>query len=229
MQRIFQPQIIANPTIQAVIFDLDGVLMDSEWLAFKVWRELAGQYGGTLEEAVFSEMAGTTAEQTAAIVMRTTGITYDIPQSVNWAWQQVNLRLTSDIDPLPGASELVRDLSARGLPLAIASNSPTMFVDDALTGLKLLAYFPLRVGIDQVLQGKPAPDLYLRAAHLMGTRPENCLAIEDSRVGVEAAAAAGMRVLAVPGERDHHNGFHGAWRLYPSLIKVRKELDEILA
>ncbi len=229
MQRKIQPQTIENTSIQAAIFDLDGVLLDSEWMTFLTWRELARRYGGTLDDATFPEVAGTTAEQTAEIVMRRTGIAYDITESVAWAWQHVIERIRAEAEPLPGAAELVQDLAQRGLLLAIASNSPTSYVDDALTGLKMTSYFPLRVGVEQVSEGKPAPDLYLRAANLLGVLPSRCLVIEDSRVGVQAGAAAGMRVLAIPGERDHKHGFDGAWRVYPSLVKVREDLAAILS
>ncbi|MBE0699295.1 MAG: HAD family phosphatase, partial [Anaerolineaceae bacterium] len=226
---ITQSQINGNTTIQGVIFDLDGVLLDSEWMAFKAWCELAGRYGGKLEETAFSEMVGTTAEQTAEIVMRRTGITVNISESVTWAWRHVNEQIRLTADPLPGAIELIQYLATLNLPLAIASNSPTVYINDALSGLNLSAYFPVRVGIDQVAEGKPAPDVYLRAAGQIGVIPKRCLVIEDSRVGVQAAAAANMRVLAVPGERDHTNGFHQAWRIYPSLLKVREDLPQILA
>ena len=222
---------LARPisAIQAVIFDLDGVLMDSEWLAFQAWRELAEQYGRILDEAVFSELTGTTAEQTAEIVMRHTEVTFNIQDSVTWTWGRVAEQLKGEIEPLPGVRELVGELAARNLPLAIASNSSTDFINNALHGLKLLPFFSVKIGIDQVEQGKPAPDVYLRAAGLMGVQAERCLVIEDSRVGVQAAAAAKMRVVAVPGERDHVDGFHAAWRIFPSLVKVKEELEVILA
>jgi HAD superfamily hydrolase (TIGR01509 family) len=229
MQKVSQKQTSAATAIQAVIFDLDGVLLDSEWMAFQAWVELAGRHGGKLEESAFSEMVGTTAEQTAEIVMRRTGITYNIPESVTWAWRRVNEQIRAAVDPLPGAIELVHTLAAQGYPLAIASNSPTSYINDALIGLKLSAYFPLRVGIDQVTEGKPAPDVYLRAAAQLGLDPGCCLVVEDSLVGVQAACAAGMRVLAVPSQRDRDNHYDLAWRIYPSLGRIQEDLAEILA
>ncbi len=145
MQRKIQPQTIENTSIQAAIFDLDGVLLDSEWMTFLTWRELARRYGGTLDDATFPEVAGTTAEQTAEIVMRRTGIAYDITESVAWAWQHVIERIRAEAEPLPVQPNLSKTGATR-LLLAIASNSPTSYVDDALTGLKMTSYFPLRVG-----------------------------------------------------------------------------------
>lgn len=228
MQTITQPNQTDLLTVQAVIFDLDGVLMDSEWLSFEIWQGVARQYGGTLADAVFPKVIGTTIEETAAIVMRSTGITFDISSQCAWVWQEVIEKLKSAIKPLPGVCELVDDLARRGIPLAIASNSPILYIENALTGLNLRHYFPVRVGIDHVLQGKPAPDVYLRAASQIGVFPERCLAIEDSRVGVQAAYNAEMRVLAVPDERDQNNGFSGAWRMYKNLNHVLEDLDRIL-
>jgi HAD superfamily hydrolase (TIGR01509 family) len=214
--------------IQAVIFDLDGVLVDSEWAAFLVWRELAESYGGTLGDDAYSVMVGMTAEETAEYVMRRANIHFNVSETVAWAWKEVTARLKTQVEPLPGALELVGKLTGQGYPLAIASNSPLAYIDTALGGLGLTDHFPVRIGSDMVKQGKPAPDVYLKAAEKLGTAPQHCLAIEDSRVGVQAAHTAGMRVLAVPGEQDHHNGFHGAWGIYHNLLQVGDKLEELL-
>ncbi len=215
-------------TIQAVIFDLDGVLIDTEWLAFQAWQKWAVGHGGELREDDYTGLTGLTAEQSAVYVMGCTGLIFDVAESSTWAWQWVLDRMNEGGPPLPGARELVGVLAARGYPLAIASNSTTTHVTNVLTGLGMLQSFPIRVGIDQVAQGKPAPGVYLRAAHSLGVDPTRCLAIEDSRVGVQAACSAGMRVIAVPGAHDHRGGFPGAWKIYPSLDKVSEDLENIL-
>lgn len=219
---------IKIPAIQAVVFDLDGVLMNSEWLAFKVWRELAARYGGALAETDYPGMIGISAEETAAYVMAKTGVAFDVAESCAWVWARILERLIHEIEPLPGSTELVRSLADRGVPLAIASNSLSHYIDTALAGLHLDTYFPIRVGIDQVPEGKPAPDVYLGAARRLGIPPENCLAVEDSRVGVQAAADAGMRVIAVPGPHDHQRGFHRAWRIFSTLTELRDDLETVL-
>lgn len=215
-------------TIQAVIFDLDGVLIDTEWLAFQAWQKWTVEHGGKLREADYAGLTGLTAEESAVYVMGCTGLTFDVAESSAWTWQWVLDRMKEGGPPLPGAWELVGALTARGYPLAIASNSTTSYIINVLTGLGMLQSFPIRVGIDQVAQGKPAPDVYLRGAHSLGVAPTRCLAIEDSRVGVQAARSAGMRVIAVPGAHDYRGGFPGAWRIYDSLVKVSKDLENIL-
>lgn len=212
--------------IQGVVFDLDGVLMDSEWIAFRVWRDIAASHGGRLEERWFSAMSGETAEATAALVMRVTGITYNITEATALAWKMVRERLRVEIEPLPGSIELIHRLKDLGYGLAIASNSPADYIQNALTGLGVLNYFPVRVGINQVKQGKPAPEVYLLAAEQLGLDPQRCLAIEDSRVGVQAAASAGMRVIAVPHWRNQAFEFPGARRVYASLVEVGVDLEK---
>jgi beta-phosphoglucomutase len=221
--------IVADNTIQAVIFDLDGILIDTEWLSFQEWQKLALQHGGILTDSVFPELIGITAEETALAVMRYSGAVFTVAESCALIWQRVTERLKGKLDPIPGASEMVQTLTERGYPLAIASNSLSDYIENALEGLGMAAQFPIWVSRDQVVEGKPAPDVYLRTAERLGTPPERCLAIEDSRVGVQAAASAGMRVVAVPGQRDHPNNFHGAWQVYRSLIHVYEALEEVLA
>lgn len=219
-----------NHSIQAVIFDLDGVLMDSEWIGFQSWQELVETHGGSLEERYISEMVGMSAEETAVYVMDKTGLVFDVDQSAAWVWQRMIERLKLEITPLPGAVALIHWLAARGVAMAVASNSYTGYIENALAGLKLSSFLPVRVGIDQVAQGKPAPDVYLAAAQRLGVDPACCVAIEDSPVGMQAASAAGMRVIAVPDarmERENH-GFRDAWMVRPSLVEVFDHLQQIL-
>lgn len=214
--------------VQAVIFDLDGVLINSEWLSFKAWQDLARQYGGSLPDAAFSKMAGISAEATTDFVMQHAGIKLDPGIDEGWIWREMTRLLRTQAKPMPGAEALVSELGRRGYPLAIASNSISPYIVDALSVLGMLDSFPIRVSIDQVAQGKPAPDVYLRAAELTGVEPGRCLAVEDSRTGVQSAAAAGMQVIAVPGEYDTWDGFETAWKIYPSLVKLKDNLDELL-
>ncbi len=218
----------STTAVQAVIFDLDGVLINSEWLGLKVWREQAERCGGTLSEAIYSEIVGTSVEESALCVMRHAGVTFDLAEGTAWYWRRMIERLKTEIEPLPGAVELVRALAARGCALAIASNAPSDYIQSALTGLGLLDLFPVRVGVDQVAQGKPAPDVYLSAARRLGIPPRHCLAVEDSRPGAQAAVEAGLRVIAVPDASDRPDEFQNAWRVYPSLMQVRQELDTLL-
>jgi HAD superfamily hydrolase (TIGR01509 family) len=212
-----------------VIFDLDGVLMNSEWLAFLVWRQWTEDHQGQLPDSAFLEMVGTSAEETAEYIMKSAGITFDMQESLDWTWKELIRRIKVHIEAMPGALDLIDFLSKRGYPMAVASNSLSSYIEAALTGLNLLQYFPIRVGIDQVKYGKPAPDVFLRAAEQLSAAPHQCLVFEDSRVGVQAATSAGMRVIAVPTDSDWADNFANAWKTFPSLVTVMNNLDTLLA
>ena len=218
----------AQGAIRGAVFDLDGVLMDTEWIAFLVWREVTERHHGRLADEHYPAMIGLTAEETGEYVMQKAGVRFPLESTVAWVWQQVTNRINAGIQPLPGSVELVSTLAARGLPLAIASNSPTSYIVNALNGLGLRDYFQETVGVDQVTQGKPAPDVYLRAAEKLGVSAEQCLAVEDSRVGAQAALRAGMRVLAVPSPHDDPRYFQHCYGIYHSLSDVHAIIDEVL-
>ena len=148
-----------DTTIQAVIFDLDGVLLDSEWLAFLVWREMLAESGARLDDSVFEGMVGLDDTATAEHIMACTGIIFDIEQYVARIKQRMLERVAGDIEPLPGAAEVVGRLARLELPLAIASNAYTGYVNTALNGLKLSPYFSACIGADKVARPKPAPDV----------------------------------------------------------------------
>lgn len=216
--------------VEAVIFDLDGVLIDSEWIGFQAWQAVVRSYGGVLEDSAYAGIVGLTQERSAEYAMEHSGIHFDLEESCALSWEWIIAKLKTDIRPLPGASELVQALAGRGCPLAIASNGITRYIESALEGLGLTAFFPIRVGVDQVAQGKPEPDVYLSAAHRLGVNPRRCLAVEDSRVGVRAANAAGLRAIAVPGPHDREQANYAeAWRIFPSLLEVNNALDELLS
>lgn len=215
--------------IQAAIFDLDGVLMDTEWIAFRVWQEIASEHGGTLREEHFTPMIGLTAEETVEFVMQVSGAQLEPTAATAEMWERMIERINAGIEPMPGSVDLVRGLHQRGIPLAIASNALTHYILNALNGLGLRDYFREIVGVDQVPNGKPAPDVYLRAAERLGADPQACLAVEDSRVGSQAALTAGMRVLAVPSEHDNRDFFQACYGIYDSLEQVHGQLDRLLA
>lgn len=213
--------------IQGVIFDLDGVLVDSERIAYNIWCDLVGQYGKTLDEAGYASAIGTSQEETAMHIMRLTGLNFDVDEICAWAWQELGNRISAGIEPLPGVLPLIQGLAEAGYPLAIASNGISGYVTDTLRGAGLIDFFPIRVCIDEVETGKPAPDVYLGAAEKLGVDPRRCLGFEDSRVGVQAAHSAGLKVIVVPGPSERGEKFPGAWKMYPSLVEVVREIEPI--
>jgi HAD superfamily hydrolase (TIGR01509 family) len=183
--------------IVAVVFDLDGVIVDSE----QVWDEVREAYvretGGTYTDESAREMMGMSSPEWSrymAEALRVPGT----PEEINAAIVERMLARYGEAPPLlPGALEAVRRVGA-SVPLAIASSSNRELIDVVLRASGLAADFRATVSSEEVPRGKPWPDVYLEAARRLGVDPARCGAVEDSHNGIRSAKAAGMRVVAVP-------------------------------
>ncbi len=215
-------------TIKAVIFDFDGVLLDTELLAFRAWQQKLSLMGFMLGEGDYRAMFGLDAQQTVGYILARTGLKSDFQALLEEQEKMMLSILEGDIQPLPGAVELLLDLFNRGYPLAVASNSSSAYISRALTGLHLDRFFKAVIGREQVQAGKPAPDVYLAAAAALSVVPSQCLAVEDSSVGVKAAVAAGVRCLAIPAPTLPRAEFSLASATFDSLPSLHAALDAIL-
>jgi HAD superfamily hydrolase (TIGR01509 family) len=183
--------------VQAVVFDLDGVIVDSE----QVWDEVRELYvretGGTYSDQSARDMMGMSSPEWSRYMaeeLRVPGT----PGEINAAIVERMLARYGEAPPLlPGAVEAVRRIGA-SLPLAIASSSNRELIDVVLRASGLAADFRATVSSEEVPRGKPWPDVYLEAARRLGVDPARCGAVEDSHNGIRSAKAAGMRVVAVP-------------------------------
>jgi len=183
--------------IVAVVFDLDGVIVDSE----QVWDEVREAYvretGGTYTDESARDMMGMSSPEWSrymAEALRVPGT----PEEINAAIVERMLARYGEAPPLlPGALEAVRRVGA-SVPLAIASSSNRELIDVVLRASGLAADFRATVSSEEVPRGKPWPDVYLEAARRLGVDPVRCGAVEDSHNGIRSAKAAGMRVVAVP-------------------------------
>ncbi len=184
----------------AVIFDLDGVLIDSEPVWERVRRDYVARHHGRWQPDSQDRLMGMSTPEWAAYLSGELGVERS-PEAV--AADVIDL-MGEDYGErpplLPGAVAAVRRLATRW-PLGLASSSPPRLIDLVLGLAGLEGQFQVRVSTEEVGRGKPAPDVYLEAAARLGQAPAACVAVEDSSNGVRSAAAAGMRVVAVPGER----------------------------
>ena len=183
----------------AVVFDLDGVLMDSEqrWNAAK--EELVREAGGRWRAEAPRVMMGMSAPEWAAYLRDELGVGMEIEAISADVVRRMEDGYRRAVPLLPGAVEAVRALGARW-PLGLASSSNREIIDLALELSGLADAFRVTLSSEEVARGKPAPDVYLEAARLLGASAPDCVAIEDSDNGIRAAAAAGMAVIAVPNE-----------------------------
>jgi HAD superfamily hydrolase (TIGR01509 family) len=183
--------------IEAVVFDLDGVLLDSEQLWDEAREQLARERGGRWHEQAQRDMMGMSSLEWSRYMHETIGLP-EPPEEIS---REVVERLTAlyrdRLPAIPGAKQAVERLAA-DYKLGLASSSNRELIDLALELLGVAHLFAATVSSEEVARGKPAPDVYLEAARRLGTEPTRAAAVEDSQNGILAAKAAGMRVIAIP-------------------------------
>jgi HAD superfamily hydrolase (TIGR01509 family) len=183
---------------RAVVFDMDGLLLDTEELWHEAERELFRLHG---DEFTFQDklaVMGTSAEMTIRYFAERLRVPHDEAVTLYAEMSEIMLGLLRlQVEARPGAIELVERLRGR-IPLALASNSQGMLVRTALETARLTDAFDAIVTSDDVAEAKPAPDIYLVACERLGVLPEDALALEDTASGIAAAKAAGLACIAVP-------------------------------
>ena len=184
---------------KAIIFDMDGLLVDSEPVWHQIETELIETHGYEYSPEVRDTGIGMRIDEFAAILQRHYPKLAASPAAIEAAITNRMLDLPPGrVKAMPGAEELVRYVAETGIPRAIASSSSQAIIDHFVRLMGWDELIPQRYSADSVARGKPAPDIYLHAARQIGVEPENCLALEDSRWGTQAALAAGMTCYTVP-------------------------------
>ena len=215
--------------MKAFIFDMDGVIFDSERLYIDCCIEVAEKLGMDHIVETCHRCIGVTTEVTEAILLETYR---DIDLVDRFREQSVAL-VRSKIDSglleiKPGVRELLDFLCAKGCRIAIASSTRTDIVEKELADAGLIGYFSAVVGGDRAQRSKPNPDIFLKAAELLGEKPENCVVIEDSFNGIRAAKAAGMTAIMVPDQLVPDEEISKlADFVLPSLVVVKDRLESL--
>jgi HAD superfamily hydrolase (TIGR01509 family) len=201
--------------IDAVVFDLDGLLIDSEQVWDRARQELARERGGLWTESASRDMMGMSSIEWSRYMHDVIGVT-DAPEEISAAVVQRLDRIYREELPLfDGAVDAVERLAAHW-PLGLASSSNRELIDLVLELSDMERFFHATVSSEEVPRGKPAPDVYLEAARRLGVAADRCAAIEDSENGILAAKAAGMPVVAIPNP------------LYPPKEEALAAADEVL-
>ncbi|SDI56829.1 HAD family hydrolase [Nonomuraea jiangxiensis] len=203
--------------MRACVFDLDGVLVDSEPVWEEVRRAFVAEHGGTWQPDTQSRLMGMSTAEWAAY-LGSLGVAMPAGEIASAVVERMAARYRDAVPLMPGAVETVRRLSGQ-VTLGLASSSPRSLIDTVLAAAGLAECFEATVSTEEVPRGKPAPDGYLEAARRLEVDPRECVAVEDSSNGLRSAHAAGMRVVAVPHPRypPAPDALALAWRVLPDL------------
>jgi HAD superfamily hydrolase (TIGR01509 family) len=183
--------------VAAVVFDLDGVLLDSEQAWDDARRDLAAETGRPWPDSATRDMMGMSSREWPVYVRDAIGVPLSADEINADIVRRVLERYHRELPLLPGAAEAVERIADRW-PIALASSSNREVIDHALAEMGVADRFAATVSSEEVGRGKPAPDVYLEAARRLDVDPAAAVAVEDSENGIRSAHAAGMRVLAVP-------------------------------
>lgn len=184
-------------SIEAVVFDLDGVIIDSEEVWEEVRRAYVAEYGRSFLPDSQDRMMGMSTGEWSTHLAEEVGVPHTPAQVADDVLGRMASRYRADLPLIPGSVESVRRIGSR-FPLALASSSARVLIDQVLATAGLTGAFQVTLSTEEVARGKPHPDVYLTAAEKLGLAPAVCAAVEDSSNGLRSAGAAGLAVVAVP-------------------------------
>ncbi len=217
--------------IKGIIFDIDGTLMDTERIYHEAWMQACAERGYLLRDELFYSILGITVEATERIMQD--ALDWNFPY---WEVRQRRVELAekaiaSDKALLkPGAMELLNLLQDKQIPFAAATSTEHDLTQAHLRAAGLDKILSKVVTGNMVTNGKPAPDIYLKAASILEIKPEHCLAVEDTKAGLASAAAAGMKTVWIPDLHSNPTPGHAdCFRQYHSLEELINEIPRLIA
>jgi len=210
--------------IEAFIFDMDGVIIDSEPMHFDVDIRVMEYYGHPITQEKLEDYVGMTNPELWKSIREEFGMTQTVEEIIEYQLgHKIEVLRAAEMEPIEGIRELLAELKKGGIPRAIASSSPPVFIEAVLEKFGLRDEFQVVVSGEQVPKGKPAPDVYLRAAELLGVNPERCAVLEDARHGVAAAKAAGMHCIGFVNPNSGNQDLSQADLIVNSVGDIRLE------
>lgn len=210
--------------IKAVIFDLDGLLIDSEIISYKIYKEILHQFGHnfTIEEYT-QNYSGKTEVKNVTNLINTYSLPWTIEKGLDNVYKIENRFIAQGVDLKYGAKELLSYLKENNFKIAIASSSTR---DRALTILKqhnIVEYFDDFVFGNEVEKGKPNPDIFLKACDKLSEKPEKCLVLEDSEAGIQSAYSANIPVICIPDMKVSNDSYLNMTK------EVLSSLEEVIS
>jgi len=214
--------------IEGIIFDLDGLMIDTEPMAQRAWDQVLQDHGQKLDHETFAKMIGLRLEDSSEVVREAFSLETSLSELANQEQIYMSEIMAEGIPCMLGLRRLVAELEQRNTPWAVATSSRKAYANQVLEQLDLREKCKAIAAGDEVERGKPAPDVYLLAADRLDIDPASCLALEDSVPGISSCAAAGMVTVAVPNGETSLMDFHEADFVFESLVEVTTDLDKLL-
>jgi beta-phosphoglucomutase family hydrolase len=187
--------------VRGLIFDCDGTVADTMPLHYRAWQEAMRHHGAEFPEALFWEMAGIPTTRIIELLNEKHGWTVPVAEGAALK-EQLYVELIHEVKPIEPVAAVVREYAGR-LPMAVATGGTRAIVQRTLSAVGLLQHFTAIVTADDVPNGKPAPDIFLESAKRLGLPPGECLVFEDADLGVQAATAAGCKVIDIRPHGPH--------------------------
>ena len=208
---------IGPPVIRAVVFDLDGLMFNTEELFNRAGHELLRRRGLTMTPELLTQMMGRRPHEAFSVLVDTLGLSETIEDLLAESVVIFNEYRAERLAPMPGLFETLSAIERRRLPKGVATSSPRRYLEEILGQFDLLERFHLTLTAEDVTHGKPHPEIYLTAAERLGVAPREMLVFEDSETGTRSAAAAGAVVVSVPHEHSRNHDFSVATHIASSL------------
>lgn len=198
------------PAIKAVVFDLDGLMFNTEDIFNEVGRVVLARRGKVMERELLQQMMGRRAPEALQIMIDFHSLPDTVPGLIDETRTLFTELAVDRLAPMPGLYELLEHIETRGLVKGVATSSGRLYLEEILNRFDLLSRFHLTLAAEDVTHGKPHPEIYLTAATRLGVRPGEMLVLEDSHAGTSAAVSASAFVVSVPNDHSRHQDFSHA-------------------
>ena len=209
---------------KAAIFDMDGVIIDSEPFHWDVNKRIFSELGIKVSKGEYRRYIGSSNTNMWTDLKKRYGLSQPLEALVNMQGSgNIDFLRENSFDPIPGISELIQDLKKNGIAVGLASSSPHIAIDIVLKKFAFESYFSAVVSGEDFKNSKPAPDIFLKAALLLQTPPDECVVIEDASHGVAAAKAAGMKCVGFANKNSWGQDLSGADLIIDDLRKLNVE------
>jgi len=213
--------------VKAVIFDMDGLMIDTERLYFDVERLIARNFGKEVEDQTLWKMMGRKPLEAITIFAKDLGLDISPEELLNIRDDLFVKKLINEVEALPGLFEILNVIRGK-MKVAIATGSPKKFLEIVLDKLKIEDYFDVFVTSDEIEKGKPDPEIYIMAAKRLEVIPAECIVLEDSSNGALAAVRAGCYTIAVPSAYTNRQDFSFVNYIARDLKDAAEKINEFL-